>query len=264
MIAAELKTMTHGGLGGIQDANLHLDRADAALLLNVSPRSIASAKAVRESAIPEIAHALRQGQMAVSQAVLVARLPEPRQQQVAAEMHDGRSLSKVVLAASQERVEAIERASTARPLSALGRRFPVLYADPPWQFGLWSEGGMLKAAEMHISRDRREAGARYHGTRRGAVHVGRVGDVAGRARRGEGVGVRIQNLRRRDAYTGAEPSPQPQHFPSCYGSFSNERPPPNRPHHAAAPTICASWSGAKPASIKRQPICSDRRCRSGR
>jgi len=68
-----------------------------------------------------------------------------------------------VLAASrQERVEAIERASTARPLSALGRRFPVLYADPPWQFGLWSEGGMLKAAEMHISRDRREAGARYH------------------------------------------------------------------------------------------------------
>jgi hypothetical protein len=94
------------------------------LLLNVSPRSIASAKAVRESAIPEIAHAL-----------LVARLPEPRQQQVAAEMHDGRSLSKVVLAASQERVEAIERASTARPLSALGRRFPVLYADPPGSSG---------------------------------------------------------------------------------------------------------------------------------
>lgn len=101
-----------------------------------SPRSIASAKAVRESAIPEIAHALRQGQMAVSQAVLVARLSEPRQQQVAAEMHDGRSLSKVVLAASrQERVEAIERASTARPLSALGRRFPVLYADPPGSSG---------------------------------------------------------------------------------------------------------------------------------
>ena len=25
----------------------------------------------------------------------------------------------------------------------------MLYADPPWQFDQWSEGGMLKAAEMH-------------------------------------------------------------------------------------------------------------------
>jgi N6-adenosine-specific RNA methylase IME4 len=48
-----------------------------------------------------------------------------------------------------ERAVVIEQQSLACPLSALGRRFPVLYADPPWAFDLWSEGEMLKAAEMH-------------------------------------------------------------------------------------------------------------------
>jgi N6-adenosine-specific RNA methylase IME4 len=151
MIAADLETMSHGGARrSIQDANLHLDRADAASLLKVSPRSVASAKVVRSSAIPEIVHAVRQGHMPVSQAARVAALSEAGQQRVASEMHNGKSLATTVLAATRrERVGAIELAATNCPLSALGRTFPVLHADPPWQWESWSEGGQLKAGEMH-------------------------------------------------------------------------------------------------------------------
>lgn len=47
------------------------------------------------------------------------------------------------------RAAEIEAASTLCPLSSLGRRYPVLLADPPWKFQLWSDGGMRKAAQMH-------------------------------------------------------------------------------------------------------------------
>ncbi|PKP91220.1 MAG: hypothetical protein CVT75_09725 [Alphaproteobacteria bacterium HGW-Alphaproteobacteria-14] len=58
-IAARVESMKHGG--NRQDANLHLDprvtRAEAATLLNVSERSVASARKVHETAPPEIVRA---------------------------------------------------------------------------------------------------------------------------------------------------------------------------------------------------------------
>src|SRR5262249_19578559 len=48
----------------------------------------------------------------------------------------------------RERMEIIERAAQYVPLSALGRTFPVLLADPPWHFDAYSEGGLQKAAAM--------------------------------------------------------------------------------------------------------------------
>ena len=147
MIAAELETMKQGRPG--KDANLHVLRDDAAKLLNVSPRSVASAAVVRIDAIPEIVQAVRQGHMPASQAAQVARLSLPRQQQVAADMHNGKSLTTLVLSATRrEKVEAIERAAQHVPLSALGRTFPVIYADPPWHFEAYSEGGQQKAPAM--------------------------------------------------------------------------------------------------------------------
>jgi N6-adenosine-specific RNA methylase IME4/ParB-like chromosome segregation protein Spo0J len=122
----------------------------AAALLNVSRRSVQYAADVRSKAIPEIAAAVRQGHMPVSQAARVAGLSEAGQQRVASEMHKGKPLTTTVIAATRiERVAKIEAAATNCPLSELGRTFPVLYADPPWRFETWSEGGQQKAAEMH-------------------------------------------------------------------------------------------------------------------
>jgi N6-adenosine-specific RNA methylase IME4 len=118
-------------------------------LFNVSERTVRDAVAVRAHAIPAIVTACEQGEMPVSQAALVARLPEARQQRIAAELGNGRSVSTIVQSASRsERVSEIERRSVAGPLSALGRLFPVLYADPPWSFSSWSDGGILKNPQL--------------------------------------------------------------------------------------------------------------------
>lgn len=149
-IAAEVETMKQGRPG--KDANLHVSREDAARMFNVSPRSVASAKVVLTSGIPEIRDALRQGRIPVSKAEMVAKMPAARQQQVAAELGNGKSPATIVLAASRrERLADIELQASNTPLSiaALGRAFPILLNDPPWAYETWSEGGQQKAAEMH-------------------------------------------------------------------------------------------------------------------
>jgi hypothetical protein len=57
-----------------KDANLHdkTSRAQAAKMLNVSTRSVASASKVRSKGTPELAQAVEQGNLAVSVAAKVA------------------------------------------------------------------------------------------------------------------------------------------------------------------------------------------------
>jgi N6-adenosine-specific RNA methylase IME4 len=55
----------------------------------------------------------------------------------------------VLSATRRERAAVIEATASSCPLSALGRTFPVLYADPPWHEEMYSDGGRAKAAEMH-------------------------------------------------------------------------------------------------------------------
>jgi ParB-like chromosome segregation protein Spo0J len=69
MIAAKIETLKHGGdRKSDQDANLHVDRAAAAKLMNVSARSVANAAKVRDRAAPEIVAAVERGTVAVSTA----------------------------------------------------------------------------------------------------------------------------------------------------------------------------------------------------
>jgi N6-adenosine-specific RNA methylase IME4 len=152
MVAARLPGFAHGGVRrSDQAADLPLvPQAMKARTFNVSERTIRDAVAVRAHAIPSIVQACELGRMAVSQAARAARLPEARQQQVAAEIMSGRTISTAVLSATRaQRAVEIEHRAADYPLALLGRRFSVLYCDPPWQFEAWSDGGMLKAAEMH-------------------------------------------------------------------------------------------------------------------
>ncbi len=114
----------------------------AAALVQVSPRTVEAAAAVLRSGTPELAEAVRDGRAVVSTAVEVARLPREEQRQMLASASEG-----AILAAAREiharrtaerrteRLEKIARlAGTAAPLSALGRRYGVLLADPPWRY----------------------------------------------------------------------------------------------------------------------------------
>ena len=72
LIARRLETMKHGGARNFQDANLHLERgevtrSEAAELLNVSPRMVASVKAIEREA-PEYLPRIENGEMTVNDA----------------------------------------------------------------------------------------------------------------------------------------------------------------------------------------------------
>lgn len=148
MIAAELATMPQGRPD--KSATLRVCQADAARLVGVSTRLVQTAAVVHAHATAPIIAAAREGRLPAVHAERVARLPAARQAQVAADLGDGKHASTIVLAASRsDRVDKIEAASVAQPLSALGRRFPVILADPPWAFETRSEGGLQKAADLH-------------------------------------------------------------------------------------------------------------------
>jgi phage N-6-adenine-methyltransferase len=84
MVAARVEKLKHGG--NRQDANLHVGRAEAAEKLNVSTRSVASAKKVQTKGIEELVNAVDQGQVAVSKAVEIADLPKEDQKKTVAQL----------------------------------------------------------------------------------------------------------------------------------------------------------------------------------
>ena len=88
MVAAKVANLTHGQRADLaRDANLHVlpvTRDEAAGLLNVSPRSVATAKSVLESAKPETIKAVESGGMAPSLAAKVIELPEEDQELIEA------------------------------------------------------------------------------------------------------------------------------------------------------------------------------------
>jgi len=92
-VAAKIANMGHGGdRKSDQGANLHLDQpealavtvAQAAGMLKVSPRSVADARKVHETAPPEIVRAVDDGRMSVSLAAKVAELPDEAKADVVA------------------------------------------------------------------------------------------------------------------------------------------------------------------------------------
>ena len=149
MIASKLETMKHGDNQHTRgDANLHVLRADAARLLNVSTRTVASASVVRDKGSPELIEAAEQGAISVSLAAKVAELPAAEQ--------------RAAVAAPKKAVGAVKRFRRARRQAELADAteqaaadldaeiFNVLYADPPWQFAPYSrDTGMDRAADNH-------------------------------------------------------------------------------------------------------------------
>jgi hypothetical protein len=85
MTAAKLATMPHGGdRRSDQAVNLPLvSQTAAAGMLHVSERLLRLAKLAREKGVPELAHRVERGEVAVSLAAKVAQLPEEQQVRIA-------------------------------------------------------------------------------------------------------------------------------------------------------------------------------------
>jgi hypothetical protein len=85
-VASKIETLHQGQRAdhaASRDANSQVSRAAAAIMLNVSERSVANAAVVRDKAEPELKHAVEQGHLAVSVAAAAAKLPPEDQREIA-------------------------------------------------------------------------------------------------------------------------------------------------------------------------------------
>ncbi|SEG58987.1 MT-A70 family methyltransferase [Bosea lathyri] len=184
MVAARLANMAPGRPVSSADnaANLPgivvpspppVSQAEAAQALKVSERSVRAAKAVVDHGAPELAERVSQGQVSVSAAADLARLPLAQQQEairsadpaalyrVIKEERDIRQAAKKELRAHKEVAlgEKIEQGNAAlSEMIARGKRYGVILADPEWRFEVYSrESGMDRAADNHYPTSPTEA-----------------------------------------------------------------------------------------------------------
>jgi N6-adenosine-specific RNA methylase IME4 len=104
----------------------------AAAVMGVSARSVESARRVLRGGTPELVRAVERDEIAVSVAAEATKLPASMQEELVRQ--GDRALRNAIREhARAERLTRMEQ-SAARSLSNMGRRFAVLYADPPWSY----------------------------------------------------------------------------------------------------------------------------------
>jgi len=158
MVAAKLAKLPRGGDRKSdtfdQTANLRTDQA--ADMLNVSSRTVETARKVVNDGAPELVAAVESGAVSVSAAADVATLPKQEQAEIVA-----RGEKEILEAAKAIRAEKVEQkraekvavtlaiAENNKALPIGHRKYSVIYADPPWSFEVWSGAGKDRAAENH-------------------------------------------------------------------------------------------------------------------
>lgn len=84
LIADDLAKLRQGRQAKSQICDFATTQADAAKLLHVSKRTVESARKVKERGTPELVEAVRSGEVAVSAAAEVAKLPVEQQREIVA------------------------------------------------------------------------------------------------------------------------------------------------------------------------------------
>lgn len=154
MVAARLANMRQGERTDLKpSANLQkVAQREAAERLHVSPRTVADAAKVARAAAPELRQAVNQGRLAVSAAAKLLALPEDEQRRVAA-ADDPAKAARTELGRhnrKQRLDEIAAKSGSLAPALPSGRKYAIIYADPPWQFDVWSrETGLEKCPERH-------------------------------------------------------------------------------------------------------------------
>lgn len=159
VVAAKIANMRHGGdRRSDQAANLpveNVSQSAAAEMLNVSERTVRSARTVIDEGAPELVAAVETGIVSVSAAADVATLPKPQQAEIVArgekEILEAakqiRAERAVIL--TQKRIDRIAEISNGNRELGTAVKYPVIYADPPWRYELPPMGGSNRSIENH-------------------------------------------------------------------------------------------------------------------
>jgi N6-adenosine-specific RNA methylase IME4/ParB-like chromosome segregation protein Spo0J len=111
----------------------------AAELVGVSERSVKSARAVLENGTPELQEAVTSGRLAVHEAEKAARLPAEDQSDFLAAVAAGKKPSAWQNNYGREQ-RASELAASTKAMPAGEKRWPLILADPPWDFQNFASG----------------------------------------------------------------------------------------------------------------------------
>ena len=144
MIADSISAWSKHG-GDRQSASLHLDETDieeAATVMGVSARTVKDARKVREWAIPEVAEAVRAGDVSVSDAAVISGEPEDVQTQaIAAVLVAGEEDRYPTLAKAVGDIKREERSRERERLEEAAKSEPydIEYAVVMWATPMWSK-----------------------------------------------------------------------------------------------------------------------------
>jgi N6-adenosine-specific RNA methylase IME4 len=134
MVAARLSNLDQGRPAKT-GTSAGLSQGEAATMLNVGDRTVRSARAVLERAVPEVVKAVDEGRMKVTAAAELADRPKDEQRAIAAragkEIRTGHVRAMIRQNQRRETVEKINRDEvTPLPIGP----FRVILADVPWPY----------------------------------------------------------------------------------------------------------------------------------
>jgi N6-adenosine-specific RNA methylase IME4 len=142
MVAGRIATLVQGQRAD-RSIDLSPTQLDAADLLNVSVPSVKRAREVLDHGTPELVASVEQGQIAVSTAAVLTDLPPLEQVEIIARGEQEILAKAKEIRAKRSEVRRDERMDTLAAISQGNvplldkddtRVFPVVYADPPWQY----------------------------------------------------------------------------------------------------------------------------------
>jgi len=156
MVGAALATLDRGRPSSRNPSIEGISVEKASALMKVGHASVERAKVVREHGAAELVAAVDGGRISVSAAADIAGLPLAEQKRIVDSV-DPRALGAAIKrlrdtkTAEKKARRATREAALAQRQRALpDKRFGVIYADPEWQFEVYSrETGMDRAADNH-------------------------------------------------------------------------------------------------------------------
>ena len=137
MVAARMANLKWGQRADRVEGQICL--STAAQLAGVSKRSVKSAKTVIERGTPELQEAVTSGRLAVHEAERAAKLPAKAQAQFLEAAAGGKRFS--FWRDNYGRTErAAELAATTSAMPKGEKRYPLILADPPWDYKVFVPG----------------------------------------------------------------------------------------------------------------------------
>lgn len=140
MAAARIATLQDGQKKSAAPIGAPHTQSEAGDLLNVGRRSVQRARDVLDQGEATLVKAVEQGKVSVSAAADVATLPKQEQAEIVAKGEKEileaakRIRAQKSEAKREERIERIAEIAVGNRDLNTGKIYPVIYADPPWQY----------------------------------------------------------------------------------------------------------------------------------